>query len=196
MTGVPGTEAVWQELNARLRGFVSRRVRNAADADDVVQRVFLQIHRGLHDLQGPASVHAWVYRIARNSIVDYYRSPARRRELPSGDAQDLALLETAARLPDAPAGVAEAQQMAGCLSPMIERLPEAYRKAIVMTELEGQTQRAAAMSLGLSVSGMKSRVQRARQQLKAMILECCHVALDRRGAVIAHEPKGPACGSC
>jgi RNA polymerase sigma-70 factor (ECF subfamily) len=141
-------------------------------------------------------LHAWVYRIARNAIVDYYRSPARRRELASGDVQDLATLETAALRPDEPIETSEAQQIALCLSPMIERLPETYREAIVKTELQGQTQGAAAASLGLSISGMKSRVQRARQQLKAMLLECCHVALDRRGAVIAHEPKDPGCGTC
>ncbi len=88
MSSVP--DLPWQELHGNLRAFIGRRVRNQADVDDLVQRVLLQIVRGLGSLRDAERLHAWVYRTARNVIVDYYRSPTARREIASGDAADLA----------------------------------------------------------------------------------------------------------
>ena len=87
-------------------------------------------------------------------------------------------------------------ELARCLSPLVGRLPERYRRSLELTELEGRTQAEAAALLGLSVSGMKARVQRARRLLRDLLLDCCHVELDRRGAVTGHRPRsGPsACG--
>ncbi len=82
-------ELPWQERQVRLRAFIARRVRHHADVDDLVQRVLLQIVTGLGALRDAEQLHAWVYRVARNAIVDYYRSPLLRREVPSGDAGDL-----------------------------------------------------------------------------------------------------------
>jgi len=68
-------------------------------------------------------------------------------------------------------------------------LPSPYREAITLTELEGRTQREAAQMLGISLSGMKSRVQRGRAKLRGMLEACCKVAVDARGKVIACEPR-------
>ena len=67
--------------------------------------------------------------------------------------------------------------------------PSPYREAITLTELEGRTQREAAEMLGISLSGMKSRVQRGRAKLRAMLEACCEIAVDARGKVIACEPR-------
>ena len=82
------SELPWEELHGNLRAFISRRVRNQADVDDLVQRVLLQIVKGLASLRDAERLHAWVYRTARNVIVDYYRSSAGRREVASGGAED------------------------------------------------------------------------------------------------------------
>jgi RNA polymerase sigma-70 factor (ECF subfamily) len=79
---------------------------------------------------------------------------------------------------------------------MIERLPPIYREALQLTDLDGVSQTAAAEQLGLSVSGMKARVQRARQQLRESLLTCCAVELDRRRAVTGVRPRGVECGTC
>jgi RNA polymerase sigma-70 factor (ECF subfamily) len=76
---------------------------------------------------------------------------------------------------------------------MIEQLPAKHRDALVLAELEGTTQAEAATRHGVSLSGMKSRVQRARRGLRDAILECCRVALDRRGGVIGYEKRESAC---
>jgi RNA polymerase sigma-70 factor (ECF subfamily) len=66
---------------------------------------------------------------------------------------------------------------------MIDRLDKAYREALILVELEGQTQQAAAKRIGLSLSGMKSRVQRGRRQLKRKLDDCCLIQLDQRNGV-------------
>jgi RNA polymerase sigma-70 factor, ECF subfamily len=189
-TGLP-----WEELHGNLRAFISRRVRNQADVDDLVQRVLLQIVKGIGSLRDGGRLHAWVYKTARNAILDHYRSAPVRREVPSGAAADF---------DGEAAGVAfeddertALSELAACMAPMIDRLPDAYRQAVIWADLEGVTQAEAARRAGVSLPGMKSRVQRGRQQLKAVLEACCRVDLDRRGAIAAYEPQRPdACGSC
>jgi len=81
---------------------------------------------------------------------------------------------------------------------MVDSLPADYRQALILTEYEGLTQRELAERLGLSFSGAKSRVQRAREKLKIMLLDCCHFEFDRLGKVIDYQPKCACCanGDC
>ena len=185
----------WQELHGNLRAFIARRVQNQADVDDLVQRVLLQIVTGLQSLRDVERLHAWVYRTARNVIIDYYRATGSRREHAAGDAIDIeaddpAPLEAA----DDSDGVA-LRELAACLAPMLNQLPPAYQEAIRIVDLEGATQQEAARRVGVSLSGMKSRVQRGRQQLRAVVEACCRIDLDQRGGISAYTPRQPdACG--
>lgn len=195
------SEPPWEELHANLHAFIGRRVRNAADVDDLVQRVLLQIVKGLGSLRDTERLHAWVYRTARNVIVDHYRSPTVRREVPNGSADDLA-----DGRPVNPADVAvedegaALRELSACMTPMLQRLPPAYREAITLTELEGLNQADAARRSGVSVSGMKSRVQRGRRQLRAALEDCCRIELDRRGGVVTFDRRdsgaGDSCKGC
>lgn len=194
MPGVSlSTEGVWTELRAGIRGFVGRRVRQPADVDDIVQRVFLQVHRALPTLRDADRVDAWIYQVARRAIADYYRAPS-QREIPAGSADELA-----PQAPDESADDNErdaVQELAACVKPLIGSLKSADQEALQLVELDGLTQVEAANKLGLSVSGMKSRVQRARLHLRTALDECCRVALDRRGGVISFEALTDQCGTC
>jgi RNA polymerase sigma-70 factor (ECF subfamily) len=177
------TEAIWNEFHASLRAYVGRRVRAGPEVDDVVQKIFLDIHRGLPRLRRQGSVAAWVFRTAHNAIVDHYRSPARRREAPAGGTAEL---EAALEIESvrAEAGVFESPDAARCLLPVVALLRPADRAAIEAIDLRGTTQKDAAQQAGISLTAMKARVQRARRRLKDALLECCEFALDARGAVI------------
>ena len=188
------TEGVWSELRANIRGFVGRRVRQPADVDDIVQRVFLQVHRALPTLRDADRLHAWIYQTTRRAIADYYRAPSHTREVPAGAAVDLA-----PQIADATADDADGtalHELSGCLKPLIGSLGPADQEALRLVEFEGVTQVEAAQRLGLSVSGMKSRVQRARLHLRTALDECCQIALDRRGGVISYEARTDPCGTC
>jgi RNA polymerase sigma-70 factor (ECF subfamily) len=191
------SELPWEELHANLRAFISRRVRNQADVDDLVQRVLLQIVKGLASLRDAERLHAWVYRAARNVIVDYYRSSAGRREVASGGAGDLAAASAETQASSKDDERAALQELAGCMTPMIRRLSRAYREAVTLADLEGVNQADAAARAGVSLSAMKSRIQRGRQELKAVLEDCCRVQLDRRGTIVAYDPRKPnSCGPC
>jgi RNA polymerase sigma-70 factor (ECF subfamily) len=189
-------EARWRELRARLHGFVGRRVGNPEDAEDVVQDVFVRMQRNIDALSSADRLDAWAFRIARNAVVDHYRSPTNRRDVTG---------EAAAKVMDGlgadgavgePSNDARAE-MARSVAPMVRGLPDTYRRAIELTELEGMTQAAAAERLGLSLPGAKSRVQRGRARLRAMLLRCCEIETDRRGRVVAFETRdGEGCASC
>ena len=83
------------------------------------------------------------------------------------------------------------------MEPLVKRLPEQYSEAVALTDLGGLTQKDAATRMGLSLSGMKSRVQRGRSKLKTLLLDCCRVELDRRRGVAGYEQgEGSNCGDC
>jgi RNA polymerase sigma-70 factor (ECF subfamily) len=189
----------WEELHGNLRAFVGRRVGNPADVDDLVQRVLLQIVKGVDSLRDLSRLHAWVYRTARNVIVDYYRAAPPRHELMVGSAEDVdttagAAGQVSAEREDESTAVAE---LARCLQPMLRQLSREYREAVVRTDLDGVAQYIVAKEAGVTVSGMKSRVQRGRRQLKAALEACCRIDLDRRGGVVSYERRtGTGCEPC
>ena len=190
LDAMEASEAAFREFHGRLRAFVVRRVGDPAAAEDIVQQVFLRLHRSLDTVRATDGLGGWLYRTARNAIADHHRAPARRRELPTGDGLDLDELPG----PEADDDDGAAACAASCLRPLVERLPEPYRRAIELVELEGRTQRAAAEQEGISLPGMKARVQRGRRRLKALLLARCRLAVDARGGVVGCEANGT--GGC
>jgi RNA polymerase sigma-70 factor (ECF subfamily) len=190
------TERVWSEMHERLLSYIRRRVDAPDDAEDILQDVFVRIHANLEHLKDTQSVTAWVYQIARNAIVDYHRKHAAGARALAGFAESAE--ETGARAQDRPDVVREAtDEFTRCLAPLLGELPEHYRQAVTMTELDGMTQKDAAGRVGLSVSGMKARVQRGRSKLKDVILDCCNVELDRRGGLVDYQRRdGDTCEDC
>jgi RNA polymerase sigma-70 factor (ECF subfamily) len=175
-----GAREAWGELEARLRPFVARRVASAADVDDVLQNVFLRIQRGIGALRDDERFGPWVYRVARSAIVDHQRAQARRPVVPL-EVEPLAGEDDAADRLE--------HDLAECVALFVARLPSPYREAVTLTELEGLAQKDAAEMLGISGSGMKSRVQRGRQKIREMFEQCCEVAVDCRGRVIDCTPR-------
>ena len=190
-------DGVRRELHERVLRYVGRRVRSREDAEDIAQEVMLRIHRNSADLEHVDRMAAWVYRIAANAIADHYRRPV-RRELPAGHAADVPepqpVTTSAVWMEPGPEELREA--LAGCLAPLIERLPPIYREALELTEFDGVSQVDASARLGITVSGMKARVQRARAHLRELLLDCCHVELDRRRLVTDIRARDRACGTC
>jgi RNA polymerase sigma-70 factor, ECF subfamily len=184
----------WRELREPLASLIARRVADPQDAEDVLQDVMLRIHRHSDELADADRLAAWVHRIARNAIVDHYRRRAARPEHPAGAAGDLELRADAALGESASETLRH--ELAACLRPLVDRLPESQREALVLTEFEGLSQVEAARRLGISVSGAKARVQRGRAQLKTLLLDCCHVELDRRGGITEYRARRGSCERC
>lgn len=179
----------WQALGQRLGAYIARRL-PSQEVEDVLQDVLLRIHKNLKYLNDDSRFGPWVYSVARNAVIDRLRRKNRT---------ELALPELD-NLP-AEADAAEERELLGCVTPFVARLPQAYRHAITLVELQGLSQEDAARIEGISLSGMKSRVQRGRRMLRTMFEECCALTIDGRGRVIESVPHapvaacGPSCGS-
>lgn len=179
------TTQVWTEFHAGLERFLAQRIHDAGDVQDVLQSLFLRLHRGLVGGTAPAQVRAWVYESARHAVVDFYRAKARRREAAGGMLDELDTLGSSeSPTPDSLIGDAS---LAACLPHFVRQLPATFREALELTAFQGVAQRDAAARAGLSEPGMKARVQRGRKRLKEALLECCEVTLDPRGGVASYQ---------
>jgi RNA polymerase sigma-70 factor (ECF subfamily) len=186
LAGLDGLDASWADTLDRLRAFVATRVGDREVAADITQDVIVRsIASGaLERVDNPV---AWLYRSARNAVIDHHRT--RHRHEPIVDPDRWSEPETIDGTPND-----ATRELSRCLQPLIEQLAPIARDALVSVDIEGRTHRHAADALGLSVSGMKSRVQRARRDLKQLLERCCTVELDNLGAVANYQPNTASCG--
>jgi RNA polymerase sigma-70 factor (ECF subfamily) len=179
------TERVWEAFNTPLKQFILKRIPDEQQAEDILQEVFLRIHTRIETLRDEKKLQSWMYQIARNAIADYYRQH-----------KATVLLSEALQLPEEPVVDDDVvRDLLPSVKAMVLSLPDEYREALILTEYEGLSQRELAERLGLSLSGAKSRVQRARAKLKAMLLDCCHFEFDRSGKIIDYQPNCACCTS-
>jgi RNA polymerase sigma-70 factor (ECF subfamily) len=171
-----GTAALWREFSAPLRSFLRARTRSDADADDLLQDIFVRIQKRLPGLRDPAKLQGWIYRIARNAVIDHYR--ARREHVPldfeleSEDPEGRDLVD-----------------LSHSLRRFIAALPAQYREPLVRHEFQGEPMQEVATALGLSLTATKTRVRRARMMLRKMLDQCCRFEFDRLGRVIEAVPR-------
>lgn len=159
---------------------------NEQDAEDILQDVFLKIYSNIDKVKDNDRIYAWVYRITRNSIADYYRKKRDTAEFSDLSGESITDND-------------EDEIINGlvlCLKNMIDSLPDKYKQAIMLTELGGLTQKELAQKLGMSISGAKSRVQRGRNMLREKFFECCKFQFDAYGNIIEYQYKKDSCKYC
>jgi RNA polymerase sigma-70 factor (ECF subfamily) len=144
----PSFEDVAESLSAPLQRYLERMVGNRATADDLLQETLLRIARGLTGFEGRSSVKTWAFSIATRVAADYFRRP-----------------DTRARL--------VIDEMNSCVRDVIDSLPEDYRSALVLHDLEGLTAAATAEACDCSVATAKIRIHRARTRLKKALETQC-----------------------
>ena len=170
------SEVLWREFSGPLKKFLRPRTSTEADADDLLQEVFVRILQRLPDLREPAKLQGWVYRVARNAVIDHYRT--RRPHLPLDF--DLEAGDPEGR---------DSVDLSGSLRKFIAALPPAYREPLVRHEYHGESLQEVATTLGLTLTATKSRVRRARLRLREMLEQCCRFQFDQRGKVIEATPR-------
>ncbi|MGD2172425.1 MAG: sigma-70 family RNA polymerase sigma factor [Gammaproteobacteria bacterium] len=183
------SDVEWASFEARLRTYVGGRV-DSRWVDDVVGDILLKLVRHRDGIGSVGNPLAYVLRVASNAIADHYRRKSVEQRALADFEQDNAIHPHEEVRQDDEAMA----DMARCVAPFIDNLPGKYRDALLLTEIEGLSQPAAARRLGLSTSGMKSRVQRGRAQLKQALLQCCAIEIDRRGGIVDYDPRTGDCG--
>lgn len=176
-------EVLWNQFSSGLRLFIFSKVKNEADAEDILQDVYLKMHGSLHSLKERSKIKSWIYQVTRNLIIDYFRAGKRNQEIRELK-NELAVSSVPGKFMDI--------AIMDMIEMMNEMSPE-YCEALCLTEIEGMSQKQYAEEKGLSYSGAKSRVQRARIILKDMLLQCCHYQFDKYGTVFNIQPKCCCC---
>lgn len=179
------SEQIWQEYHARLRSFIRGKIADEAAADDILQDVFLKMHASLPSLKDATKLQSWLYQIARNAIIDSYRQQKPTVAIPDWLTQT-----------GSDSGDKVRQELSDCLLPMVQQLPDIYRDAINLAELQGLKQKEVAEQQGISLSNAKSRVQRGRALLKEMLEECCLLEFDHQGRLCDYERRNGNCATC
>jgi RNA polymerase sigma-70 factor (ECF subfamily) len=173
------------EFSAKLRAFIRRRVRDDATADDLTQETLLKVFRWREALRDGQRLEAWLYRIARTTLIDFYR-----RQRPGAELAEYLTAE----LPEPADEVTVA--MAHSLRGFLEELPAAYREPVRLAEFEGLPLAKIALRMGLSLTAVKSRVRRGRAMLKKKLQDCCRLEFDRMGKIIGYERRQPKPCAC
>ncbi|MFB6229734.1 MAG: sigma-70 family RNA polymerase sigma factor [Salinibacter sp.] len=182
-----GEEPPWRPFVDGLRRFVKSRVPDA-NTEDVLQDTLVRLHEATDSLRDADRAEAWVFSIARRAIADFYRDRERGPDeepvgrAPAGATDEPPSTENLAAY-DGEHDVHE--EVLSWLRPMAETLPEMYSHPLIMADFEGHTQQEVADDIGLSLSGAKSRVQRARVKLREQLQACCEVEFGPEGRAVA-----------
>jgi len=180
------TEALWTDYGSSLQSFLRSKVANPEDAEDLLQDILIKTHANLHTVKEDSSVKSWLMQVANRAIIDFYRKGKRKNEELSEEGVWWDEHE-----------VEREQGLAECLRPLLDALPEESAQLLEAVDIEGKSQKEIAESLGVSYSTVKSRVQRARRDLRGIINRCCHISIDSRGKVIDFERRSKdPCGRC
>ena len=159
------------------------------EAEDLTQTVMVKVSQGLRNFRGNSTLSTWIYRIATNTALDKLRSPAMKwtaRQLHSAEIQserggcsgerNIAIEEQA---PSAQAAVIR-KEMTECLREFIDRLPEAYKTVMVLSELQESKNSEIAEILGISLNTVKIRLHRARDRLRKELENGCNFYRNER----------------
>lgn len=182
------TEALWKNFSSHLLRFIIKNISDVHAAEDILQNVFIKIHSKIDTLKDDAKIKSWIYSITRNTITDYIRATVCTCEISGFSIEEVEKPDITQRFDNTPA-----HEMADGLREIILSLPEKYSQALILTELEGMSQTELADKLSISVSGAKSRVQRAKRLLKDNLMKCCHFEFDKHGTITDIYP---ACCCC
>lgn len=150
---------IWKDLHQELQKFIFFKVKNKQISEDILQDVFLKIQLSVHNLKDSSKLTSWVYQITRNTILDHFRKDNNLFSLESIDIVDADNDENFSKLSD-------------CINSKINNLPNKYKEALLLTILKDFSQIELAEYLGISYSGAKSRVQRGKEKVKTLVLNC------------------------
>lgn len=174
---------IWTDFHKELQGHISKMVKNQTDADDILQEVFIKIIRNGEKVQMAKDIRPYIYGMVRNTIGDYFR----KKHYLSND------FEIPADITEEDEQQLNATIAECCIKPFVNQLPDKYKEALLLTEFQKISQKDLAQKLNISYSGAKSRVQRGKEKLKDIILNCCAFQSDVYGNLTEVERKNCNC---
>lgn len=177
-------EKIWLEYQAKLKAFLRKNVSNPADVDDLLQEILIKSYQNFNAVKDTKKVKSWLFQIANNTIIDFYRKRARAFDVTSNDLwyED---------------GEEEVlSQLSQCVLPFIKGLPDEEANLLIAIEIEGESQKQFSEKNNIKYSTLKSRVQKSRQMLFQLFNNCCELTIDQKGNLSGFQSKGKNCSNC
>lgn len=177
-------EKVWKEYQTSLKGFLHKNISNPDDVDDLLQEILIKTYQKLSTVQDNKKVKSWLFQVANNTIIDFYRQRAKGKEVSQDDLWYTDSKESAL------------DQLSACIIPFIKELPAQEAALLTAVEIEGASQKETAERMGMKYSTFKSKVQKSRKMLHKLFNECCEFSIDKQGNIIDFQEKNTGCSGC
>lgn len=176
------TQEIWQLYSKEIKQFIVSKVRNNFLADDILQEVFLKIHTNLHTLKDTEKLKPWLFVIARNSVLDYFKTSKKVVEFKE--------LELESKREEV------THTEADCLKGILANLPRKYRIPLFLSDIKGVKQQEIAEQLNLPLATVKSQIQRARKQIAQGFMDCCGFIMNEDGKLVGEIQEKENCKVC
>ncbi|MBP2699586.1 RNA polymerase sigma factor SigZ [Photobacterium lucens] len=179
-------EQIWSAYQSKLKGYLHNNIANPDDVDDLLQDILIKTHHKLPTLNDDSKIKSWLFQIARNTIIDFYRH--QQVEKKHQDSQENSLWYEVQE-------DSILQQLSECMTPFINALPEAEAQLLTAIEINGMSQKDYAEQTGIKYSTLKSQVQKSRKSLHQLFNACCTFSVDSQGNLMDYHPKEqpPSC---
>ncbi len=178
---------IWNEFSSELYKYINSKVKSKYDTEDILQDVFVKIYKNIDKVDELSKVKSWIYKITKNTIIDYYR---KKKDI----SVDINKLKESLDADNGSDNMNE--EISKCLEKMIFELPDKYQEAIELYDMKGMKHKDISEKLDVTVSCSKMRIQRAKAKLKKILLECCDFEIDTYGNIIDYKQKKTECKRC
>ena len=176
------TQQVWTQYADDIKRFIFSKVKDEAVTDDILQNTFLKIHTKLHTLKDLNKLKSWCFSIARNSILDYFKSANKTFEYANFESETV-IKENVHTEKD-------------CLRGILQNLPKKYRDPIFLSDIKGLKQQDVSDQLKQSLPTTKSQIQRARKLIAQGFMDCCGYVLNDEGNLVGEIKEKDDCKVC
>lgn len=176
-------EQIWRDYRIALKSYLVRRIDQPDEVEDLLQDILMKSYLKLESLESADSLKPWLYKIAHNSVIDYYRKnkPEFTNELDDIFVEESSDVHS---------------ELIDCIRPFIQALPQENADLLMAVDINKESQKDLAEQLDISYSTLKSRVQKSRQLLKKSYDDCCHFSYDQQGNLMDYERKACEKESC
>jgi RNA polymerase sigma-70 factor (ECF subfamily) len=170
--------SIWKNFRIELLYFIKTKVKDEYAAEDILQEVFIKVYKSIEQLEDPSKLKAWLYRTTNNAIIDFYRR-GKQSTLELDELEDVHGIEDDTENMN--------KEISECIKSMLDELPDKYKEPLKLYEFNRMKHKEIAEKLNISLSGSKTRIQRARIKLKEVLMECCEFKLDTYGNIIDYK---------
>lgn len=175
---------IWTEYQSSLKSFLHSKVGNPDDVEDLLQEILIKTHKNLHSVKDNEKIKSWVFQIANNTIIDFYRQSNKAHEL---SAEDLWYKQEEPQI---------IRELSLCVLPFIKGLPEEDADLLMAIEIEALSQKEYAARKNMNYSTLKSRVKKSRKKLYSLFSNCCDFSIDNKGNLSQFKQRSTSCSRC